>query len=207
MDKLKGFEVVELKNNDKKEDKPKFSFKENKFIFYSSLFYSFGLFIGAYFYKLVQNDKLNNLVAIHDDEFISLLLSNFCLYFSVFLITAFLGFCMIGKPIEYIVPIIIGIGVGCRISYYFVNFNSKGVGYCLIMILPYIALFMTVISYTINTSSRLSTQLFLLTKGEGNNDFELFPYIKKYLIYFALIIAVTALDSILTKLLFSVVTI
>lgn len=206
MDKFKRLEVTEFKNN-KKENKPEFSFSENKFIFYSSLFYSFGLFIGSYFYKLAQSDKLNNLVAIHDDEFASLLLSNFCLYFSVFLITAFLGFCMIGKPIEYVVPVFIGIGIGCRLSYYFINFGSKGVGYSLIMIVPYIALFMTVITHTINTSSELSGQLFKLTKGEGNKPFELSPYLKKYLLYFALIIAVTFLDSLLTKLLFSVVTI
>lgn len=197
------FDLAEIKEESKKG----FSFEENKFAFYSGLFYALGLFLGSYFYKLAQSDKLNNLVAIKDNDFKTLLLSDFCLYFSIFLIAAFLGFCLISKPIIYSIPILIGIATGIRIAYYFVNYSTKGVGYSLIMIIPYIALFITVISFTINTSNNLSSKLINLTKGEGEKKFELTPYLKKYLLYFGIIIAVSLFDSGLTKMLFSVVTI
>lgn len=189
------------------EEKKAFSFEENKFVFYTALFYSLGLFMGSYFYKLAQSDKLDNLVKIKDGSFLLLLVSSFCLYFSVFLISSFLGFCLIGKPIINVIPILIGMGTGIRLAYYFISSASKGVGYSLIMIVPYTALFVTVISYTINNSNCLSTRLVLLTKGEGDKNFELSPYLKKYLIYSLLIALAALLDSALTKLLFSVVTI
>lgn len=197
------FDLAEIKEENKKS----FSFEENKFAFYASLFYALGLFLGTYFYKLAQSDKLNSLVAIKDNDFKTLLLSDFCLYFSIFLISAFLGFCLISKPIIYLIPVFIGIATGTRMAYYFINYSTKGVGYSLIMIIPYIALFITVISFTINTSNDLSSRLINLTKGEGEKKFELTPYLKKYLLYFGVIIAVSLLDSGLTKMLFSVVTI
>lgn len=205
MNDSKELGIAKIKNE--KENKNTIGFSDNKFIFYCSLFYCLGLFIGSYFYKLAQSEKLNNIIEIKDGTFAELFISNFCLYFSVFLVTAFLGFCLIGKPIIYLIPIFIGIGIGTRLGYYFINYSTKGVGYSLIMIVPYIALFMSVISFTIDTSNALSTKLISLTKGEGGKDFEIAPYLKKYLIYSLLIVGVTVLDSGLTKLLFSVVTI
>ena len=203
---MKDGEIFDL--GEIKEKKKNFSFNDNKFAFYSALFYSLGLFLGSYFYKLAQSDKLNSLVAIKDSDFKNLLLSDFCLYFSVFLISAFLGFCLISKPVIYLIPVFIGIDTGTRIAYYFVNYSTKGVGYSLIMIIPYIALFITVISFTIKTSNELSAKLINLTKGEGDaQKFELPPYLKKYLLCFGVIILVSIVDSGLTKLLFSVVTI
>lgn len=195
-------EIAEIK-----EKKNSFSFADNKFAFYSGLFYSLGLFLGSYFYKIAESERLNNIVAIKDGNFTTLLLADFCLYFSVFLVSAFLGFCLISKPIIYFIPVFIGVATGTRIAYYFINYSAKGVGYSLIMIIPYIAMFITVISFTINTSNDLSSRLVELTKGESDKKFELTPYLKKYMLYFLVIIAVSLCDSGLTKLLFSVVTI
>lgn len=189
------------------EEKHSFDFSENKFIFYCGLFYAVGLFIGSYFYKLAQSDKLNELVMIKDNSFANLMLSNFCAYFSLFLITAFLGFCLISTPLINIVPIFVGVATGSRLSYYFVNYDAKGVGYSLIMIVPYIALLITTIAYTMKVSVELSAKIRNLVKGENKDPFEINPYLKKYLLLAVAIIAVSVIDSGLTKLLFSVVTI
>ena len=156
-DKQKSIENMLVTTN--KEEKNSFDFSENKFIFYCGLFYAVGLFIGAYFYKIAQSDKLNELVIIKDNTFSNLMFSNFCAYFSLFLITAFLGFCLISAPLINIVPIFIGIATGSRLSYYFVNYDAKGVGYSLIMIVPYIALLITTIAYTMKVSVELSTKI------------------------------------------------
>ncbi|MDE5974260.1 MAG: hypothetical protein K2G73_06280, partial [Eubacterium sp.] len=82
-----------------------------------------------------------------------------------------------------------------------------GVGYSLIMIVPYIALLITTIAYTMKVSVELSTKMRSLVKGDSKEPFEINPYLKKYLILAVAIIAVSVIDSGLTKLLFSVVTI
>ena len=204
-DKQKSIENMLVTTN--KEEKNSFDFSENKFIFYCGLFYAVGLFIGAYFYKIAQSDKLNELVIIKDNTFSNLMFSNFCAYYSLFLITAFLGFCLISAPLINIVPIFIGIATGSRLSYYFVNYDAKGVGYSLIMIVPYIALLITTIAYTMKVSVELSTKIRSLVKGDSKEPFEINPYLKKYLILAIAIAAVSVIDSGLTKLLFSVVTI
>lgn len=204
-DKQKSIENMLAPTN--KEEKHIFDFSENKFIFYCGLFYAVGLFIGSYFYKLAQSDKLNELVMIKDNSFANLMLSNFCAYFSLFLITAFLGFCLISTPLINIVPIFVGVATGSRLSYYFVNYDAKGVGYSLIMIVPYIALLITTIAYTMKVSVELSAKIRNLVKGESKDPFEINPYLKKYLLLAVAIIAVSVIDSGLTKLLFSVVTI
>lgn len=204
-DKQKSIENMLAPTN--KEEKHTFDFNENKFIFYCGLFYAVGLFIGSYFYKLAQSDKLNELVMIKDNSFANLMLSNFCAYFSLFLITAFLGFCLISTPLINIVPIFVGIATGSRLSYYFVNYDAKGVGYSLIMIVPYIALLITTIAYTMKVSVELSAKIRNLVKGESKDPFEINPYLKKYLLLAVAITAVSVIDSGLTKLLFSVVTI
>lgn len=203
---MEDFESLEVIEEDKKE-KFSFNFSEYKFAFYTGLFYVFGLFAGSYFYKLAGGEKLSSILEINDDTFLNLFITNFCLYFSIFLITTFLGFCLIGKPVIYIIPVFIGIGVGMRLAYYFINYQTKGVGYTLIMMLPYIALFITIISYTIDTGTMLSSNLLRLTKGEGQEKLELTPYLKRYLIYSLIIIFITLADCAMTKLLFSVVTI
>ena len=102
----------------------------------------------------------------------------------------------------------IGIVIGIKTAYLFINYSLKGIGYSVVMLVPYAALFLTVITFTIQISSNLSKELMSITKkSEENTQLNLKPYIKKYFIL-ALCIAVTALiDAGLTNLLFTVVTI
>lgn len=191
------------------EEKRKFSFNfaDNKFAFYFGLFYTFGLFLGSYFYKIAQNDTLNKIVAIKDESFLNMFLSTFCVYFVLFLLVAFFGFCLISYPVINIFPVIIGIATGMKLAYYYINYSAKGVGYSLIMIVPYTALFVTVITYTMKVSTELSKRIRGLTKGEGEPNFEMLPYLKKYLILSVIVAAAAAVNTGLTKLLFAVVTI
>lgn len=203
-------ELVIFENDNKKvkEKKTSFDFKEYKAIIYTALFYAFGLFIGAYFYKTASNETLNSLLKPQGQSILSLFISNFCIYFSLFVIVVFLGFCLIGYPIINIIPTVIGIVTGIKSSYLYLNYSVKGIGYSLVMLVPYIAMLLTVLAFTIKLSSQLSKQLISITK---NNDepaeFNIKPYIKKYLLL-ALCIAATALiEASLTALLFTVVTI
>lgn len=196
------------KNNDTEKVNYAVLFEKYKPIIYTALFYSFGLFIGAYFYKTASNETLDELLKPESRTVLSLFISDFCVYFSLFMLVVFLGFCLIGYPIINIIPMVIGIVTGIRTAFLYINYSVKGVGYSLVMLVPYAALFLTVISFTIKLSAELSKQIVGITKNASENtEFSLKPYIKKYLLL-ALCIAVTALiDAGLTSLLFTVVTI
>lgn len=183
-------------------------FKEYKSIIYTVLFYIFGLFIGSYFYKAASTELLDSLLKPENQSLINLFISNFCIYFSLFLLVVFLGFCLIGYPIINIIPTVIGFVTGIRAAFFFINYSVKGIGYALVMLVPFVALFLTVIAFTINLSTSLSKQLISLTRNsDEHTELSLKPYIKKYLI-FALCIALTSLiDASLTSLLFTIVTI
>lgn len=197
-------------NKDEKKSNIDFEkfFTENKSVIYTALFYSFGLFLGAYFYKIAANDTLDALLIPENHGLLNMFVSNFCIYFSIYVIVVFLGFCLIGYPFINIIPLVIGISVGIRAAYLFINYSSKGVGYALIMLVPYTALFLTVISFAVNESAALSKKLIMLTKNKSSvSEFSLMPHIKKYIIL-AVGVALTAItDAGLTCLLFSVVTI
>lgn len=197
------------KNTFEEADKKKFefNFEEYKATIYTALFYLFGLFLGSYFYKIVPLESINNLIKPAEHSILSIFASNFCIYFSVFLIVMFLGFCLIGYPIVNIIPTVIGIATGVKCAYFFINYQVKGVGYALIMLIPFAAMFITIISYTIQISADLSKKLLKMTKKENTDDFNVKPSVKKYLLL-ALFIVITSLtEACLTNLLCSVVTI
>lgn len=196
--------------DDEKKEKKSFSFdfQEYKSVIYTVVFYAFGLFVGSYFYRIASTDTLNELLKPQQQSILSLFASDFCVYFSLYLIVVFLGFCLIGYPVVNIIPTVIGIVIGIKTAYLFINYSVKGIGYSVVMLVPYAALFLTVITFTIQISSNLSKELMSITKkSEENTQLNLKPYIKKYFIL-ALCIGVTALiDAGLTNLLFTVVTI
>lgn len=196
-------------DDEKKEKKSfRFDFQEYKSVIYTAVFYAFGLFVGSYFYRIASTDTLNELLKPQQQSILSLFASDFCVYFSLYLIVVFLGFCLIGYPVVNIIPTVIGIVIGIKTAYLFINYSVKGIGYSVVMLVPYAALFLTVITFTIQISSNLSKVLMSITKkSEENTQLNLKPYIKKYFIL-ALCIGVTALiDAGLTNLLFTVVTI
>lgn len=196
-----------INENEPKKTFINFDFKSNKYLLYTYLFYSFGLFAGAYLYKISNSTVLDSILKINNSSFTSLFFSSLLAYLSLFIICAFLGFCLISKSIINIIPFIIGIYYGSRIGYYFVNFGYKGVVYALIMIVPFVALYLSILSYVIIESIELSNNIILVTKGEGHTKIDMSPYLKKYSIYFIITILITMLSTGLTKLLLSVVTI
>lgn len=189
-------------------EKFEFNFHENKSLIYTVLFYCFGLFLGSYFYKIASGEALDKLIKPNEESLITLFTSDLCVYLSLFLVVVFLGFCLIGYPIINIIPLIIGIDAGLRIAYFYINYSVKGIGYSLIMIIPFTALFLTVIAYAIKISTELTKKLIeLTTNKEFNKKLEVKPFLKSYLLLGLCVIGTAFLNAGMTKLLFSVVTI
>lgn len=185
-----------------------FNFIENKPVIYSIIFYCCGLFLGSYFYKIASSESLDKILAPENNSVINLFAQNVCIYFSLFLLVVFLGFCLIGYPIINAVPAVVGINYGLKLGYLFVNHLSKGVAYSIIMIVPFVAMFLTIIVYAIQISAQMSKELMDITKdGLANGKYDLKPHLKKLLILGMCIIGVSFISAGLTSLLFGVVTI
>lgn len=208
-DELTALEKMNQDDHESKEKKAfSFDFYEYKSVIYTALFYAFGLFIGSYFYKISATETLNELLRPQEHSLANLFISNFCIYFSLYVLVVFLGFCLIGYPIINIIPTVIGLVTGLKASYLFINYSVKGIGYSIIMLIPFAALFLTVIAFTINESTSLSKELILITKNtDEHSELNLKPYIKKYLILALCILITSFVNACLTSLLFTVVTI
>ena len=76
-----------------------FRWETHRTYIYSLVFYTCGLALGSVLYRQIRSDTVNALLRVGENRFLQLFLNDFCLYFSIFLVTVFLGFCMIGFPL------------------------------------------------------------------------------------------------------------
>ena len=192
--------------NEKKTDIEKI-IVDNKTVIYSIVFYACSLAIGTVLYRLLQSSALDSVLKPSNANFSKLFSQNICNYLSLFLITVFLAFCLIGYGLINIIPCVIGIQVGMKAAYFYINYQAKGVGYTILMIAPFAALFLTVLIFVIQTSSNMSKQIVNITKNNLDYKLEVKPTLRKFLIYGLIIIAFSGVCALIETLLKSVVTI
>ena len=168
--------------NEKKTDIEKI-IVDNKTVIYSIVFYACSLAIGTVLYRLLQSSALDSVLKPSNANFSKLFSQNICNYLSLFLITVFLAFCLIGYGLINIIPCVIGIQVGMKAAYFYINYQAKGVGYTILMIAPFAALFLTVLIFVIQTSSNMSKQIVNITKNNLDYKLEVKPTLRKFLIY------------------------
>ena len=100
--------------NEKKTDIEKI-IVDNKTVIYSIVFYACSLAIGTVLYRLLQSSALDSVLKPSNANFSKLFSQNICNYLSLFLITVFLAFCLIGYGLINIIPCVIGIQVGMKV--------------------------------------------------------------------------------------------
>ena len=184
----KELKPLEMIGTDKKDLFTLFS--ENKTFIYSVLFYVAGLLCGSFIYRNCQNEVLNKILNSFDEDFVQLLLNNLSVYMLIFAISVLLGVCLVGFPVINFSPFVIGFEAGMKIAYYYVNYGVKGIGYSLLMVAPYVCLFLTIIVYSISMSYDLSKKIYNITikKSDMSDEFHYKTYLKKYLAYAGLIV-------------------
>ncbi len=201
-------EKLELKKNTKEFDFIEF-YKSNKILIYSVVFYIGGLICGAFIYKKCKCDALDALFTISNNTFVQDFINNLSFYFLVFSVSVVLGFCLIGFPFINLIPFFVGFQTGMEISYYYVNFAFKGFGYSILMVAPFVCLYLTVILQSITKSYTLSRQIYNLTvkKSDTANDFNYKLYLKSILIYAVIIIIIALINTALTQAFGAIITI
>ncbi|MDE5605064.1 MAG: stage II sporulation protein M [Eubacterium sp.] len=191
----KEFKPLEIIKTDRKDFYTLFS--ENKTYIYSILFYIAGLLSGSFIYRNCQNEVLNKVLNSSNEEFMQLLLNNLSIYMLVFAVSVLLGVCLVGFPIINAIPYIIGFEAGMKIAYYYINYGVKGIGYSLLMVAPYVCLFLTVVIYSVSMSFDLSKRIYQITvkKSDMSEEFNYKTYLKRYLAYAGLIAIVAVVNT------------
>ena len=183
---------------------------ENKEFIYPSLFYIAGLVLGSFCFNLINNTALSKLIELifnsSDTAFNAVFLNRFSLYFSIYVLTVLLGMCLIGFPFINLVPLLMGCEIAIKTAYYYVNFNVKGVGFALLMIIPEGAAIATVLVYSIKTSTLLSKNIYdLAAKGSCNDKIDIKSCLKKYLLYGFIVAIISLINALASFLLSSII--
>ena len=184
----------------------------NKDIIFSLLFYISGLILGSSLYKILDDSSVHNVINQiskgSSGGFIPIFLNNICVYLITFLLCFMLGLCIIGFSFVKFIPLICGFEIALKLSYYYVNFGAKGVGYALLILLPSISLLITIIVLTTDLSSNLSKYLYRLVNKKSGiiENFNLKSYLIKYFIYAIFIVVSSVLGALLNYLLSSLIT-
>ncbi|MCH5315287.1 MAG: stage II sporulation protein M [Eubacterium sp.] len=196
MDELKNvnFQIV----NKKKLDFNDFfeCFREN---IYSILFYVFGLALGAYLYKAVQNDSINQLLMLNAKSLFEELIANLIVYLSIWLLLVLMGFSLIGFSVMNAIPIFVGLYYGLKSACYFTIHGGKGIGYITLAIAPVSALFLALIIYSISYNSKLSKSI-LTTIKDRQKDFTIAvkPLLLQIIIQLVLFLLLSLINSALS---------
>ncbi|MDE6124841.1 MAG: stage II sporulation protein M [Eubacterium sp.] len=172
-------------------------FTENKTFLYSIIFYAAGLLCGSFIYKNCQNSVLDGILSAANQDFLQMFLNNLCLYMLVFAVSVLLGVCLVGFPVINLIPFAIGFASGMKVTFYYINHGVKGIGYSLLMVAPFVCLFLTVIIYSVSMSYEMSKNIYDITikKSDMSEEFSYKTYLKKYLAYAGLIIVVSLINT------------
>lgn len=164
-----------------------------------------GLFVGAVTVKntgTVFGDSLKSLVEnYYTARGAQSVLQNFFSAFGaecVFLLFAmFLGVCVVGEPLLWILPFVKGLGVGILSGYLYQVFTLQGLTYFAVFILPSSVLTSAALLLGCKESILMARDLNrILLAGEGHSSINMFKlYILRYLVLLASILFCAALNT------------
>ena len=182
---------------------------EREFI-YPLLFYAAGLLLGALSFRMIDSTAflkiLRNLFESNSDKFSSLFLCNFALYISVFMVSLLLGMCLIGYPVINMIPLIMGIVIAIKVTYFYVTYSVKGIGYALLMIIPEASLLVCAILFTVSAGNQLSKHIMDCTANKSEaGKLKVKSLLMRYLIYASVVTLSALINSVLSFLLSSII--
>lgn len=200
---------MEIKDVGKKKFDFDSFFNNNKSFIYSVIFYIAGLLLGALIYSQL-NDSAAELIskAVNPitSDFKKMFFSTVAVYISVFVFVVIFGVSLFGFRFINCIPLLIGFAVSLKISYFYTSYSANGITYCALLVIPQSCVFAETIIYTIKSSSLMSRQIYnSTTKKSDTEDFNLKLYLKDFVIYIVVIIVISALNSLITSSLVTII--
>ena len=184
-------------------------FNNNKSFIYSVIFYIAGLLLGALIYSQL-NDSAAELIskAVNPitSDFKKMFFSTVAVYIAVFVFVVIFGVSLFGFRFVNCIPLLIGFAVALKISYFYTSYSANGITYCALLVIPQSCVFAETIIYTIKSSSLMSRHIYnSTTKKSDTEDFNLKLYLKDFVIYIVVIIVISALNSLITSSLVTII--
>lgn len=200
---------MEIKDVGKKKFDFDSFFNNNKSFIYSVIFYIAGLLLGALIYSQL-NDSAAQLIskAVNPvtSDFKKMFFSTVAVYIAVFVFVVIFGVSLFGFRFINCIPLLIGFAVALKISYFYTLYSANGITYCALLVIPQSCVFAETIIYTIKSSSMMSRQIYnSTTKKSDTEDFNLKLYLKDFVIYIVVIIVISALNSLITSSLVTII--
>lgn len=200
---------MEIKDVGKKKFDFDSFFNNNKSFIYSVIFYIAGLLLGALIYSQL-NDSAAELIskAVNPitSDFKKMFFSTVAVYIAVFVFVVIFGVSLFGFRFINCIPLLIGFAVSLKISYFYTSYSANGITYCALLVIPQSCVFAETIIYTIKRSSLMSRQIYnSTTKKSDTEDFNLKLYLKDFVIYIVVIIVISALNSLITSSLVTII--
>ncbi len=200
---------MEIKDVGKKKFDFDSFFNNNKSFIYSVIFYIAGLLLGALIYSQL-NDSAAELIskAVNPitSDFKKMFFSTVAVYIAVFVFVVIFGVSLFGFRFINCIPLLIGFAVALKISYFYTSYSANGITYCALLVIPQSCVFAETIIYTIKSSSLMSRQIYnSTTKKSDTEDFNLKLYLKDFVIYIVVIIVISALNSLITSSLVTII--
>mgnify|MGYP000395726364 FL=1 len=200
---------MEIKDVGKKKFHFDSFFNNNKSFIYSVIFYIAGLLLGALIYSQL-NDSAAQLIskAVNPitSDFKKMFFSTVAVYIAVFVFVVIFGVSLFGFRFINCIPLLIGFAVALKISYFYTSYSANGITYCALLVIPQSCAFAETIIYTIKSSSLMSRQIYnSTTKKSDTEDFNLKLYLKDFVIYIVVIIVISALNSLITSSLVTII--
>lgn len=200
---------MEIKDVSKKKFDFDSFFNNNKSFIYSVIFYIAGLLLGALIYSQL-NDSAAELIskAVNPitSDFKKMFFSTIAVYIAVFVFVVIFGVSLFGFRFINCIPLLIGFAVALKISYFYTSYSANGITYCALLVIPQSCVFAETIMYTIKSSSLMSRHIYnSTTKKSDTEDFNLKLYLKDFVIYIVVIIVISALNSLITSSLVTII--
>lgn len=200
---------MEIKDVGKKKFDFDSFFNNNKSFIYSVIFYIAGLLLGALIYSQL-NDSAAELIskAVNPitSDFKKMFFSTVAVYIAVFVFVVIFGVSLFGFRFINCIPLLIGFAVALKISYFYTSYSANGITYCALLVIPQSCVFAETIIYTIKSSSLMSRQIYnSTTKKSDTEAFNLKLYLKDFVIYIVVIIVISALNSLITSSLVTII--
>ncbi len=200
---------MEIKDVGKKKFDFDSFFNNNKSFIYSVIFYIAGLLLGALIYSQL-NDSAAELIskAVNPitSDFKKMFFSTVAVYIAVFVFVVIFGVSLFGFRFINCIPLLIGFAVALKISYFYTSYSANGITYCALLVIPQSCVFAETIIYTIKSSSLMSRHIYnSTTKKSDTEDFNLKLYLKDFVIYIVVIIVISALNSLITSSLVTII--
>ena len=143
---------------------------------------------------------------IATSDFKKMFFSTVAVYIAVFVFVVIFGVSLFGFRFINCIPLLIGFAVALKISYFYTSYSANGITYCALLVIPQSCAFAETIIYTIKSSSLMSRQIYnSTTKKSDTEDFNLKLYLKDFVIYIVVIIVISALNSLITSSLVTII--